>query len=84
LHYLITGGGGFVGSHIIDNLVARGDMVTVLDNFTTGTMDNLSHHDSESSINVINGSILDVNMVREKVAEVDRVIHLAAAVGVKA
>lgn len=82
MHYLITGGGGFIGSHLIDNLVARGDMVTVLDNFTTGTMANLSHHDSESSISVTNCSILDVNMVREKVAEVDRVIHLAAAVGV--
>ncbi|MGH2750695.1 MAG: GDP-mannose 4,6-dehydratase [Actinomycetota bacterium] len=81
MHYLITGGAGFIGSHFTDALLARGDEVTVLDNFSTGRMDNLDHLDGQ--IRLMHGSVLDALLVDELVAEADVVVHLAAAVGVR-
>jgi UDP-glucose 4-epimerase len=78
--YLITGGAGFIGSHLSDALVARGDSVVVLDNFTTGSKDNLSG--VVGSVSVVSGDILDSALVTKLVGESDFVVHLAAALGV--
>jgi UDP-glucose 4-epimerase len=78
--YLITGGAGFIGSHLSDALVARGDSVMVLDNFTTGSKENLSG--VAGSVSVVSGDILDSALVTKLVGESDFVVHLAAALGV--
>lgn len=78
--YLITGGSGFIGSHLADALLARGDSVVVLDNLSTGRLANLSRH---PRLRFVHGSVLDELMVDELVHECDAVVHLAAAVGVK-
>lgn len=81
--YLITGGSGFVGSHLTDALLARGDSVVVLDNMSTGRPANLAHHAGDPRLRVVQGSVLDELVVDELVHECDVVVHLAAAVGVK-
>jgi UDP-glucose 4-epimerase len=78
--YLITGGAGFIGSHLSDALVARDDSVVVLDNFTTGSKENLSG--VVDSVSVVDGDILDSALVSKLVSESDFVVHLAAALGV--
>lgn len=78
--YLITGGSGFVGSHLTDALLARGDAVMVLDNLSTGRLDNLRPH---PDLRFVQGSVLDELVVDELVHQCDVVVHLAAAVGVK-
>lgn len=70
---VVTGGCGFIGSHVVDALVARGDRVTVLDDLSSGTIDNL-----KGQARLINGSILDTSAVDGAVREADSVIHLAA------
>jgi len=80
--YLITGGAGFVGSHLADALVGRGDSVVVLDNLSTGVSGNLVGVSSSPSFKYVSGSILDEVLVEELVGSVDHVLHLAAAVGV--
>ena len=82
LHHLVTGGAGFVGSHLTDSLIARGDSVTVLDDLSTGRLENLDQHKSNPSLTFVEGSILDMPLVNSLVAKVDHVFHLAAAVGV--
>ncbi|GAA3201839.1 NAD-dependent epimerase/dehydratase family protein [Nonomuraea roseoviolacea] len=78
--YLITGGSGFVGSHLTDALLARGDQVLVLDNLSTGRAANLRPH---PNLRFVQGSILDELVVDELVRRCDVVVHLAAAVGVR-
>jgi UDP-glucose 4-epimerase len=78
---LVTGGAGFVGGHVVDQLRARGDDVTVLDDLSTGSVDNLSHHGD--SVRLVSGSVLDGPLVTDLVATSDVVYHLAAVVGVK-
>ncbi|MEV4106464.1 GDP-mannose 4,6-dehydratase [Nonomuraea sp. NPDC049695] len=78
--YLITGGSGFIGSHLTDALIARGDSVVVLDNLSTGRLANLRPH---PNLRFVQGSILDELIVDELVHQCDVVVHLAAAVGVK-
>ena len=80
--YLVTGGAGFVGSHLADALIARGDSVIVLDNLSTGRRRNFEHHLNSSSFEFVEGSILDVDLVNQLVRRADHVLHLAAAVGV--
>ena len=80
MKYLITGGAGFIGSHLSDALVARGDSVLILDNFTTGSKENLSG--VAGSVSVVSGDILDSALVTKLVGESDFVVHLAAALGV--
>jgi UDP-glucose 4-epimerase len=82
LKYLVTGGAGFVGSHLVDQLVLRGDSVVILDDFSTGRRENLNQHVTASNFEIIEGSILDASLVESLVGKVDRVFHLAAAVGV--
>ncbi|WP_329083748.1 MULTISPECIES: NAD-dependent epimerase/dehydratase family protein [unclassified Streptosporangium] len=78
--YLITGGSGFIGSHLADALLARGDSVVALDNLSTGRLENLHPH---PNLRFVHGSVLDELMVDELVHRCDVVVHMAAAVGVK-
>ncbi len=80
MRYLVTGGAGFIGSHLIESLINRSDQVVVLDNLSTGSSKNLSK--VADQITVHNGSILDQQLVDKLVADCDYVIHLAAALGV--
>jgi UDP-glucose 4-epimerase len=82
MKYLITGGAGFIGSHVADALVARGDSVVILDNLSTGNHHNIEHLIGNQSVEFHSGSILDSALVDRLVAGVDHVLHLAAAVGV--
>ena len=77
----ITGGAGFIGSHLADALIARGDSVTILDNLSTGSKKNIAH--LEGKISVHEGDIRDKELVDKLVAESDVVFHMAAALGVK-
>lgn len=81
--YLITGGSGFIGSHLVDALLARGERVVALDNLSTGRLANLDGAGSNPGFRMVQGSILDELMVDELVHECDVVVHLGAAVGVK-
>jgi UDP-glucose 4-epimerase len=77
----ITGGAGFIGSHLADALIARGDTVTILDNMSTGSAANIAH--LEGKIAVHTGDIRDAELVNKLVQEADIVFHMAAALGVK-
>ncbi|MFC4590307.1 GDP-mannose 4,6-dehydratase [Sphaerisporangium corydalis] len=81
--YLITGGSGFIGSHLTDSLLARGDFVVVLDNLSTGRLANIAHVLDHPRLQFVQGSVLDELTVDELVHRCDIVVHLAAAVGVK-
>lgn len=83
MHTVITGGAGFIGSHLTDHLLARGDPVTVLDDFSTGSRANLAAAIEHPRFHLIEGSVLDRRLVTGIVAGADRVFHLAAAVGVR-
>jgi len=73
---LVTGGAGFIGSHLVDSLVAAGERVTVLDDFSTGLRDNLGDQ-PPARVRVVAGSILDEGAIEEALADCDRVYHLA-------
>jgi UDP-glucose 4-epimerase len=79
---LVTGGAGFIGSHLVDRLVEHGDAVTVFDDLSTGRTSNLSQHADDDSVHFVEGTILDEDAVEHLVEANDRVFHLAAAVGV--
>lgn len=79
---LITGGAGFIGSHLADYLVSAGDRVIVLDDLSTGSLDNLRHVAGDS-LEFIPGSILNQDLVDDVASRADRIFHLAAAVGVR-
>ncbi len=81
-HVLVTGGAGFIGSHLVEALLLRGARVTVIDDESTGSKDNLSHLASHSTLSFISGSVGDADLLRNVVSTVDEVYHLAAAVGV--
>jgi UDP-glucose 4-epimerase len=80
---LITGGAGFVGSHLAEALLARGDTVHVLDNLSTGAMDNIGHLKGRERFHYQIDTVMNERVVAEAVDGVDVVYHLAAAVGVK-
>ena len=79
---LVTGGAGFVGSHLVDRLRDDGDEVVVLDNFTTGARRNLSGRLADVGLEIIDGTVLDAHLVDRLVESSSLVFHLAAAVGV--
>lgn len=81
--YLITGGAGFIGSHLVEALLARDDLVVAFDNLSTGRLRNLDHVGSHPNLRFVQGSVLDELAVDELMHECDVVVHLAAAVGVK-
>ncbi len=82
MKYLITGGAGFIGSHLSDALINRGDQVVVLDNLTTGNKSNIEHLLTHQNFKLIEGSILDTKLVDQTIQSADHVLHFAAAVGV--
>ena len=83
LAYLVTGGSGFIGSHLVEALLARGDSVIALDNLSTGRLSNLENVRSHPRLRFFHGSVLDELIVDELTHQCDVVIHLAGAVGVK-
>ena len=83
MRYLITGGAGFIGSHLAERLIDRGDHVVVLDNLSTGSMENIRHLKSSSRMEYHLDGIENRQLVAELVDDADIVVHLAAAVGVK-
>jgi len=79
---LVTGGAGFIGSHIVDSLLAKDLEVTVLDNLSSGKMKNIGQHLNKENLHFIKGDIRDDDSVKQAVRNVDAVIHEAALVGV--
>lgn len=80
--FLVTGGAGFIGSHLVDKLVHSGHSVVVLDDLSTGRHDNLREYAGSTSVEFVLGSILNEALVDDVVRRVDVVLHMAAAVGV--
>ena len=80
MRFFITGGAGFIGSHLVEALIARGDEVVIIDNQSTGSVRNL--HSVNAKIDLITGDILDKTLLEKYVVEADYVVHLAAALGV--
>jgi UDP-glucose 4-epimerase len=80
MRVLITGGAGFIGSHLADALIARGDQVVALDNFSTGSTANIKH--ITKNLEIIDGDIRNSELINETTKDVDLVLHMAAALGV--
>ncbi len=79
---LVTGGSGFIGSHLSERLISDGHSVLVLDNLATGRASNLANLSESQNFTLIEGSILDPKLLNECIQKVDYIFHLAAAVGV--
>jgi len=80
MRVLITGGAGFIGSHLADHYLTVGHHVTILDNFSTGSKKNIEHLNGK--VTTVDGDIRDANLVDQLVQESDLVLHMAAALGV--
>ena len=83
MRYLITGGAGFIGSHLAERLLERGDHVVLLDNLSTGSMENIRHLKSNERMEYHLDAIENRHLVAELVDDADVIVHLAAAVGVR-
>lgn len=75
---VVTGGAGFIGSHLVDRLLADGHQVTVIDNFVTGRSENLQHHTDNTHLSIVNSDILDTDILLRQFKGKDWVFHLAA------
>jgi UDP-glucose 4-epimerase len=82
MRILVTGGAGFIGSHLCERLIKNGHSVTTIDNLSTGRASNLSNLLDSKSFTLVEGSILDLNVLKPLIEAADYVFHLAAAVGV--
>jgi UDP-glucose 4-epimerase len=82
MQILVTGGAGFIGSHLSERLIGDGHRVTVIDNFSTGSASNLTTLTGSPNFTLVNGSILDTHALNPLIDKADYVFHLAAAVGV--
>ena len=80
---LITGGAGFVGSHLADKLIAENHEITVIDDLSTGRYSNVEHLEGNPNFRLIIDTVLNASLMEELVRETDRVFHMASAVGVK-
>jgi UDP-glucose 4-epimerase len=80
---LITGGAGFVGSHLADRFHSEGHEITVIDNLSTGRYSNVEHLEGEKNFRLIIDTVLNEALMEELIRETDRVFHMASAVGVK-
>ena len=80
---LITGGAGFVGSHLADKLIGEGHEITVIDDLSTGRYQNIEHLEGSQNFRLIIDTVLNYSLMEELVRETDRVFHMASAVGVK-
>ncbi len=83
MRFLITGGAGFIGSHLAERLLGRGDHVVLLDNLSTGSVENIRHLKTHERLQHHFDNIENRQLVAELVDDADVVVHLAAAVGVK-
>ena len=83
MRYLITGGAGFIGSHLTDRLIEQGHHVHVLDNLSTGRRQNIDQWADHDRFTLTVGNVRDSSVLEEGVEACDRIVHLAAAVGVK-
>ena len=83
MRYLVTGGAGFIGSHLADELLRRGHEATVVDDLSTGSIDNIKHLKGRKGFSYTIDTCANVPVMAELVDSCDRVVHLAAAVGVK-
>ncbi len=83
MHALVTGGAGFIGSHLCESLLERKIEVYAVDNLSTGSMKNIAHLKKLKSFHFYKGSVTDEKLVKQLVKKVDIIFHLAAAVGVK-
>ncbi len=81
--YLVTGGAGFIGSHLADALLARGKRVLVIDDLSTGRMENIWHLSDHPDFEFVHGSITDTTTMDQLTEQADVVVHLAGSVGVK-
>ena len=79
---LVTGGAGFIGSHIVDKLMEEGFDVTVMDNLETGRLENIAHHENKKDFHFVKGDIRDFDLVKETMRDVDAVFHEAALASV--
>jgi len=82
MRILVTGGAGFIGSHLCEQLIKDGHLVTAIDDFSTGRASNLTDLESIAEFSLIEGSILDSSLLNPLINDADYVFHLAAAVGV--
>jgi nucleoside-diphosphate-sugar epimerase len=82
MHVLVTGGAGFIGSHLSEALLGRGETVTVLDDLSTGSEENLAAVRDDDRLELVVGSVLDRPLVTRLVSSADSVVHLASPVGV--
>ena len=82
MRILVTGGAGFIGSHLCERLIKDGYNVTAIDNFSSGAKSNLTNLENSDNFSLIEGSILDTHILDPLIKEADYVFHLAAAVGV--
>ena len=82
MHILVTGGAGFIGSHLTEKLVMLGHSVVVLDDFSTGLSKNLDRCQESQGVQVVDGSVLDIAVLGPLIEKADYIFHLAAAVGV--
>jgi len=80
---LITGGAGFIGSHLAEELLKRKDEVSIIDNLSTGKLENVEHLNSNPKFHLVVDSVLNESLMRELIEKCDMVYHLAAAVGVR-
>ncbi|MCP6718826.1 MAG: SDR family NAD(P)-dependent oxidoreductase [Patescibacteria group bacterium] len=80
---LVTGGAGFIGSHLVEELLQKGQKVIVVDNLSTGSLKNIEHLKKNKEFHFIKGSILDENLMEDLIKKVDQIYHLAAVVGVR-
>jgi UDP-glucose 4-epimerase len=80
MRVLITGGAGFIGSHLADHYVSAGQTVTLLDNFSTGSKSNIAH--LEGNVTTVDGDIRNINLIDQLTQDSDLVLHMAAALGV--
>lgn len=80
---LITGGAGFIGSHLAEELLASGTQVTILDDLSTGRFENIAHLESRDDVDVLIDTVFNDDLVSDLVRQSDHVFHLASAVGVK-
>jgi len=83
MNILITGGAGFIGSHLAEELISVGDTVCAIDDLSTGNLGNIEHLIGNGYFSFVRGSVLDRSLMEELVEESDVICHLAAAVGVK-
>jgi len=79
---LVTGGAGFIGSHIVDRLVSSDRQVRVIDNLSTGKLANISQHVEKGAVDFVKGDIKDFELAKKCVSDVDAVVHLAAIISV--